>query len=129
MEPYQMEWSISTSCDFGGWQRTATAGAPLMSYDVRPRLHSHAIAKLMGQDALADIARPSHFTFLHGIGFGWCHRAVMTLKIRCEGVVDDIPPPPSVPSATSTPGVTALQTPETMVGSSPLDSYLRQSHG
>ncbi|KAL2529726.1 hypothetical protein Fot_22327 [Forsythia ovata] len=34
------------------------------------------------------------------------------------GVVDDIPHPPLVPSAASVPGVTVLQTPETMVDSS-----------
>ncbi|KAL2549818.1 hypothetical protein Fot_11348 [Forsythia ovata] len=43
---------------------------------------------------------------------------VPKLKIRRRGIVDDIPPPHPVPSAVSVLGVTVLQTPETMVGSS-----------
>ncbi|KAL2514761.1 hypothetical protein Fot_28732 [Forsythia ovata] len=43
---------------------------------------------------------------------------VPKLKIRRVGVVDNISPPPPVPSAASVQGVTVLQTPETMVGSS-----------
>ncbi|KAL2545983.1 hypothetical protein Fot_15216 [Forsythia ovata] len=43
--------------------------------------------------------------------------SIPKLKIRRGGVVDDIPPLPSVPSVASDPRVTVLQTPEIMVGS------------
>ncbi|KAL2559362.1 hypothetical protein Fot_04101 [Forsythia ovata] len=49
---------------------------------------------------------------------GFYFPSVPKLKIRRGGVVDDIPPLPPVPSAASIPGVTVLQTPETMVSSS-----------
>ncbi|KAL2520052.1 hypothetical protein Fot_23975 [Forsythia ovata] len=48
---------------------------------------------------------------------GFYFSSVPKLKIRRGGVVDDIPHPPPVPYAASVPGVTILQTPETMVGS------------
>ncbi|KAL2515060.1 hypothetical protein Fot_29031 [Forsythia ovata] len=44
--------------------------------------------------------------------------SVPKLKIRHGGIVDNISPPPPVPSAASVSRVTVLQTPETMVGSS-----------
>ncbi|KAL2559340.1 hypothetical protein Fot_04079 [Forsythia ovata] len=47
---------------------------------------------------------------------GFYFPSVPKLKIRRGGVVEDICPPSPVPSATSDPKVTVLQTPEIMVG-------------
>ncbi|KAL2552389.1 hypothetical protein Fot_06008 [Forsythia ovata] len=45
---------------------------------------------------------------------GFYFSSVPKLKIRRGGVMDDIPPSPPVPSAASVPGITVVQTPETM---------------
>ncbi|KAL2550923.1 hypothetical protein Fot_12453 [Forsythia ovata] len=49
---------------------------------------------------------------------GFYFSSVPKLKIRRGWVVNDISPPPPVPSAASVLGVTILQTPETMIDSS-----------
>ncbi|KAL2514630.1 hypothetical protein Fot_28601 [Forsythia ovata] len=49
---------------------------------------------------------------------GFYFYSIPKLKIRRGEVEDDIPPPPSVPSAAFLPGVTVLQAQETMIGSS-----------
>ncbi|KAL2488881.1 hypothetical protein Fot_42173 [Forsythia ovata] len=48
---------------------------------------------------------------------GFYFPSVPKLKIRRGGDVEDISPPPPIPSATSNPGVTVLQIPEIMVDS------------
>ncbi|KAL2489161.1 Uncharacterized protein Fot_42453 [Forsythia ovata] len=99
----------------------------------RPRLPCEVLARYVSTwgrrwwcyHALTSLLYFSHLGSLAAIFRSWLLLAmsgfyflsVPKLKIRRGGVVEDISPPPPVPSATPDPGVTVLQTPEIMVGS------------